>query len=159
MKIEKNSVVHFHYSVSQPGMPQMESSHDRDAMAILIGHGNIIPGLEEAMMGREAGEKFSITISPDQAYGERQEGLNQRVPRKHFKNTKIEPGMKVVLPTSMGPRPMTVLKVGVSVVDVDLNHPMAGMTLEFDTEIVSVREATAEELEHGHVHGDGGVQH
>jgi len=159
MKIEKNSVVHFHYSVSQPGMPQMESSHDRDAMAILIGHGNIIPGLEEAMMGREAGEKFSITISPDQAYGERQEGLNQRVPRKHFKNTKIEPGMKVVLPTSMGPRPMTVLKVGVSVVDVDLNHPMAGMTLEFETEIVSVREATAEELEHGHVHGDGGVQH
>ena len=84
MKIEKNSVVHFHYSVSQPGMPQMESSHDRDAMAILMGHGNIIPGLEEAMMGREAGEKFSITISPDQAYGERQEGLNQRVPRKHF---------------------------------------------------------------------------
>jgi len=59
----------------------------------------------------------------------------------------------------MGPRPMTVLKVGVSVVDVDLNHPMAGKTLNFETEIVSVREATAEELEHGHVHGDGGVQH
>ena len=159
MKIEKNSVVHFHYSVSQPGLPQMESSHDRDAMAILIGHGNIIPGLEEAMMGREAGEKFSITISPEQAYGERRDGLNQRIPRKLFKGARLTPGMQVVLPTEMGPRPMTVLKVGISVVDVDLNHPMAGMTLEFETEIVSVREATAEELEHGHVHGDGGVQH
>jgi len=159
MKIEKNSVVHFHYSVAEPGQAQLESSYDRDAMAILIGHGNIIPGLEDAMMGREAGEKFSITVTPDQAYGERQDGLNQRVPRKHFKNTKIAPGMQVVLPTSMGPRPMTVLKVGISTVDVDLNHPMAGKTLDFSTEILSVREATAEELEHGHVHGDGGVQH
>ena len=159
MKIEKNSVVHFHYSVSQPGMPQMESSQDRDAMVILMGHGNIIPGLEGAMLGREAGEKFSITIAPDQAYGERRDGLKQRIPRKLFKGARLAPGMQVVLPTEMGPRPMTVLKVGISVVDVDLNHPMAGMTLEFETEIVSVREATAEELEHGHVHGDGGVQH
>lgn len=159
MKIEKNSVVHFHYSVAEPGMPELESSHGRDAMAILVGHGNIIPGLEDAMMGREAGEKFSITVNPDQAYGELREGLNQRIPRKLFKGAKLAPGMQVVLPTEMGPRPMTILKVGISVVDVDLNHPMAGKTLSFETEIVSVREASAEELEHGHVHGDGGVQH
>jgi FKBP-type peptidyl-prolyl cis-trans isomerase SlyD len=159
MKIEKNSVVHFHYAVSEVEKSELESSHGRDPMAILIGHGNIIAGLEEAMMGREAGEKFSITVTPDQAYGEKREGLNQRIPRKVFKGAKLAPGMQVVLPTEMGPRPMTVLKVGISVVDVDLNHPMAGKTLSFETEIVSVREASAEELEHGHVHGDGGVQH
>jgi FKBP-type peptidyl-prolyl cis-trans isomerase SlyD len=159
MKIEKNSVVHFHYSVAEVGQGELESSRDRDPMAILMGHGNIIAGLEEAMLGREAGETFSVTVTPDQAYGERKDDLTQRVPRKHFKGAKLAPGMQVVLPTSMGPRPMTVLKVGVSVVDVDLNHPMAGKTLSFDTEITAVREASAEELEHGHVHGDGGVEH
>jgi FKBP-type peptidyl-prolyl cis-trans isomerase SlyD len=159
MKIEKNAVVHFHYAVSEVGQGELENSHSRDPMAILMGHGNIIAGLEEAMMGREAGEKFSITVTPDQAYGELREGLHQRIPRKLFKGAKLAPGMQVVLPTEMGPRPMTVLKVGISVVDVDLNHPMAGKTLSFETEIVSVREANTEELEHGHVHGDGGVQH
>jgi FKBP-type peptidyl-prolyl cis-trans isomerase SlyD len=159
MKIAENSVVRFHYTVSEPGAAPIESSREGEPLAVLIGHGSIIPGLETAMKDREAGEKFEITVEPDQAYGERRENLTQRVPRKHFKNAKLAPGMQVVLPTAQGPRPMTVQKVGISVVDVDLNHPMAGKTLSFDVEIIDVREASAEEKEHGHVHGAGGHQH
>lgn len=159
MKIEKDSVVRFHYSVSEDGQGALESSRESDPLAIMIGHGNIIAGLEAAMMGRQAGEKFAVTVAPDQAYGERRDGMVQRVPKKLFKTARLVPGMQVVLPTEMGQRAMTVLKVGMSVVDVDLNHPMAGKTLGFDVEIVEVREASAEEKAHGHVHGDGGVQH
>lgn len=159
MKIEENSVVRFHYTVSEPGTPALETSREHEPSMILIGHGNIIPGLETAMLGREAGDKFEVTVAPDQAYGERREGLTQRVPRKHFKNAKLAPGMNVLLPTEAGPRAMTVRKVGMSVVDVDLNHPMAGKTLSFEIEILGVREASAEEKQHGHVHGEGGVTH
>jgi FKBP-type peptidyl-prolyl cis-trans isomerase SlyD len=159
MNIQENSIVRFHYSVSEPGQVSLESSHDREPLSILIGHGNIIPGLEQAMLGRQAGESFEVTVSPEQAYGEYREGMTQRVPRKHFKNAKLVPGMQVILPTQMGQRAMTVLKVGISVVDVDMNHPMAGKTLCFAVELLDVRVATDEEKAHGHAHGDGGHQH
>jgi FKBP-type peptidyl-prolyl cis-trans isomerase SlyD len=159
MKIAENSVVRFHYTVSEPGHAPIESSREGEPLAVLIGRGGIIPGLETAMKDREAGDKFELTVTPEEAYGERREDLTQRVPRKHFKNAKLAPGMQVVLPTAQGPRPMTVKKVGISVVDVDLNHPMAGKTLSFDVEIIDVREASPEEKEHGHVHGAGGHQH
>ncbi|HEY5971192.1 MAG TPA: peptidylprolyl isomerase, partial [Pseudoxanthomonas sp.] len=154
MKIAKDSVVRFHYTVSEPGQESLESSRDREPLAILIGHGNIIPGLEAAMQDREAGDSFGVDVAAADAYGERRDGLGQRVPKKHFGNQKLEPGMQVVLQTNFGPRAVTIEKVGMSVVDVDLNHPMAGKELHFDVEIMEVREATAEELEHGHVHGD-----
>lgn len=159
MKIEKDHVVRLHYTVSEAGGEAIESSRERGPLAVLIGHNAIIPGLETALLGREAGERFEVTVTPDQAYGERRPGLVQRLPRKHFRNQKLAPGMTIVVPTQMGPRPVTVQKVGLSVVDVDLNHPMAGKTLGFEVEILEVREATAEEKEHGHVHGEGGVQH
>ncbi len=159
MKIEKDSVVRFHYTVAEQGQEPIESSKDRDPLAILIGHGNIIPGLEAAMMDKEAGATFEVDVKAADAYGERREGLTQRVPKKHFGTTRLIPGQQVVLQTNFGPRAVTVEKVGMSVVDVDLNHPMAGKDLHFSVEIVDVRAAAAEELEHGHVHGDGGHQH
>lgn len=159
MKIEKDRVVHFHYSVAEVGQESLETSEGREPLAILIGHGNIIPGLEKAMEGREAGEKFEVDVVAAEAYGERREGLTQRVPKKHFQGARLEPGMQAVLPTNFGPRAVTIQKVGMSVVDVDLNHPMAGKDLHFAIEIVDVREASAEEIEHGHVHGDGGHHH
>jgi FKBP-type peptidyl-prolyl cis-trans isomerase SlyD len=159
MNIEKNRVVRFHYTVSEPGQPALESSRDREPLAILVGHGNIIPGLESAMEGKAAGDRFEATIGPDQAYGERREGFVQRVPKKHIREARVRPGQEVIINTSMGPRPVTVVKVGGTVVDVDLNHPMAGKTLQFDVEIVEVREAEAVEIEHGHVHGAGGTEH
>ena len=159
MKIAKDSVVRFHYSVSEPGQESLESSRDREPLAILIGHGNIIPGLEAALQDREAGESFGVDVAASEAYGERRDGLTQRVPKKHFGAQKLEPGQQVVLQTNFGPRAVTIQKVGMSVVDVDLNHPMAGKDLHFDIDVVDVREATPEELEHHHVHGDGGHHH
>ena len=160
MKIEKDRVVRFHYTVSEPGQEPVESSKDGgEPLAILFGHGNIIPGREKAMEGREAGESFSAEVAAADAYGERREEMTQRVPKKHFGKQRLAPGMQVMLNTNFGPRPVTVHKVGMSVVDVDLNHPMAGKDLNFDIEIVEVREADAAEIEHGHVHGDGGHQH
>lgn len=159
MKIEKDRVVRFHYSVGEVGQEATENSRASDPLAILYGHGNIIPGLEKAMEGREAGEAFAVDVPAAEAYGERRDGLSQRIPKKHFGTQRIAPGMQVVLQTNYGPRAVTIEKVGLSVVDVDLNHPMAGKDLHFDIEIVEVREAAAEELEHGHVHGEGGHQH
>ena len=159
MKIEKDRAVRFHYSVAEQGQESVENSHDREPLAILIGHGNIIPGLEKAMEGREAGDKFSVDVPAAEAYGERRDGLTQRVPKKHFGNQRLVPGQQVVLQTNFGPRAVTIQKVGMSVVDVDLNHPMAGKDLHFDVEIVDVREASPEEIEHGHVHGEGGHHH
>ncbi len=159
MKIAKDSVVRFHYTVSEAGQEPLESSKEREPLAIMIGHGSVIPGLEAAMMDREAGENFGVDVAPADAYGERRDGLSQRVPKKHFGAQKLEAGQQVVLQTNFGPRAVTIQKVGMSVVDVDLNHPMAGKDLHFEVEIVEVREASAEELEHGHVHGEGGHQH
>ena len=163
MKIEKDRVVQFHYSVNEraaheAGEAPIETSKEREPLAILFGHGNIIPGLEDALRGREAGEKFNVSVGPEQGYGVRREGLVQRVPRKHFKGAKLVPGQQVVMPTQQGQRAMTIQKVGMSVVDVDLNHPMAGKTLDFDVEILEVRPATESEIEHRHAHaGDGHV--
>jgi FKBP-type peptidyl-prolyl cis-trans isomerase SlyD len=159
MKIEKDRVVRFHYTVAEQGQESIESSQGREPLAILYGHGNIIPGLEKAMEGREAGESFSVDVPAAEAYGEKREGLTQRVPKKHFGDQRLAPGMQVVLNTNFGPRAVTIEKVGMSVVDVDLNHPMAGKDLHFDIDVVDVREASAEELEHGHVHGEGGHHH
>ncbi len=160
MKIENNSVVRFHYTVSQVGHEPLESSKEAgEPLAILIGHGNIIPGLEKAMLGHAAGDSFSVDVTAAEAYGERRDGLSQRIPKKHFGAQKLQPGMQVVLNTNMGPRAVTIEKVGMSVVDVDLNHPMAGKDLHFDVDIVEVREASEEEIAHRHVHGDGGHHH
>jgi len=158
MKIEDNSVVRFHYTVSEGGS-ELESSRTQDPISILVGHGNIVPGLEDALRGREAGESFQVTVGPEQGYGLRRDGLVQRVPRKHFKGAKLVPGQQVVMPTQQGQRAMTIRKVGMSVVDVDLNHPLAGKTLDFDVEILEVRPATEIEVQHRHAHAGDGHEH
>ena len=161
MKIEENKIVVFHYTVGEGG-EKVESSHDRgEPLAFLVGKGALIPGLEKALMGREAGEKFSVDVAPSEAYGERREDYTQRVPKKYFQDPDhLRPGMLTVLSVSGGgQRQVTVQKVGSSVVDVDLNHPLAGKTLTFDVEIVDVRDATPEEIEHKHAHGPSGHGH
>jgi FKBP-type peptidyl-prolyl cis-trans isomerase SlyD len=161
MKVEENKIVVFHYTVSEGG-EKVESSHDRgEPLAFLVGKGSLIPGLEKALMGREANEKFSVDVAPSEAYGERRDDFTQRVPKKYFRDPDhLKPGQLEVLSVSGGgQRQVTVMKVGSSVVDVDLNHPLAGKTLTFDVEIVDVRDATAEELAHGHAHGPAGHGH
>jgi len=162
MKAEKNKVVTFHYHLTDETGAKVDSSHDRaEPLTILFGHGQIIPGLEQAMDGREPGDKFDVSVPPEQGYGERREDFTQRVPKKYFRDADhLKPGDATVLSVQGGGyRQVVVLKVGSSVVDVDLNHPMAGKTLKFDVEITDVRDATPEEIEHGHVHGEGGHHH
>jgi FKBP-type peptidyl-prolyl cis-trans isomerase SlyD len=159
MKIEKDRVVSFHYTVSEQGQESLESSEGRDPLVILVGHDNIIPGLETAMDGHEAGDKFEVDVAAADAYGEKRDGLSQRIPKKHFGNQRLEPGMQVILQTNFGPRAVTIQKVGMSVVDVDLNHPMAGKTLDFDVEVVEVRPATESEIQHRHAHAGDGHAH
>ena len=116
-----------------------------------------------ALLGGCGGSPEIVRSTPAPEYPSQwpvvQPNLTQRVPKKHFKGVRLVPGMQTVLSTNFGPRAVTVQKVGMSVVDVDLNHPMAGKDLSFEIEVVEVREASAEELEHGHVHGEGGHEH
>jgi FKBP-type peptidyl-prolyl cis-trans isomerase SlyD len=161
MNIDDKKVVSFHYTLKNDQGEELESSLERGSpMTYLHGTGNIIPGLEKAMAGKAAGDKFEVTVEPVEAYGERNEAAIQRVPAKHFgEGRRLEPGQLVILNTKQGPRQVTVLKVGRFNIDVDANHPMAGQTLTFDVDVTDVREATDEEVSHGHVHGPGGVDH
>ena len=161
MKVEESKVVTFHYTVGDDE-GAIESSRDRgEPLAFLVGRGGLIPGLEKALIGREPGERFEVRVEPAEAYGERREDLTQRVPKKYFRDAEhLKPGMTTVLSVSGGgQQQVTVRKIGSSVIDVDLNHPLAGKTLTFDVEIVGVRDATAEELAHGHAHGVDGHAH
>ena len=160
MLISKNKVVSFHYTLSNEQGQQMESSRERQPMSYLHGASNIIPGLEKAMTGRAAGEQFQVTIAPADAYGEHRPERLQRIPAKHFRDARhLKPGQMVSIETRRGPVQATVVKVGRFNIDVDTNHPLAGQTLTFDVEVMDVRDATREEVSHGHVHGPGGVAH
>lgn len=159
MNIEKNKVVTFHYTVFEADGGQAESSQGRDPLVILYGHGNIIPGLEKALEGKAAGDRVEVTVPPEEAYGERSDALLQRIPKKHFGDTKLVAGQMLVAQTQQGARPLKVLKVGMSVVDVDFNHPMAGKTLRFEVDIQDVRDADEEEIAHGHAHGPNAHEH
>ncbi|WP_286261494.1 FKBP-type peptidyl-prolyl cis-trans isomerase [Thalassotalea atypica] len=160
MKITKDTVVQIHYTINNEQGEQLETSRDGDAMAYLHGHNNMIVGVEQALEGKEKSETFTAVVEPKDGYGERQEDAIQRVPTKHLQGAKKwKPGMVAVVQTEQGQRQVTVLKVGKFMVTVDLNPPLAGQTLSFDLEVVDVRAATQEELEHGHAHGVGGHQH
>ena len=112
------------------------------------------------MEGRQQGDEFEITVEPVDAYGEREEDAKQRIPLKHiYQKKKLKPGMVVSVNTQDGPREVVVEKVGKFNVDVDTNHPLSGKTLHFAIKIEEVREATTDEIAHGHVHGPGGHHH
>ena len=153
MKARRDHVVVFHYELSDESGSHLESSRGAAAVAVLVGHRNVIRGVDSALVGREAGERFKITVPPEQGYGRRRKGWTERVSKKYVAGSrKPKAGDIVWLETRDGRREVTVLKVGGSVVDIDLNHPMAGKTLSFDIEVLEVREAMPVELDHGHVH-------
>jgi FKBP-type peptidyl-prolyl cis-trans isomerase SlyD len=160
LTVEKDRVVAFHYVLTDEQGEELGSSRGEEPLAALVGHGNVMPGLESALVGRTTGDKFEVTLPPDQAFGERREDWVQRVSKKYVRQaSRLRPGMQTELQTNEGLRTVTVVKVGSSVLDVDLNHPLAGRTVRFAVEIIDVREASAEERAHGHAHGAGGHHH
>jgi FKBP-type peptidyl-prolyl cis-trans isomerase SlyD len=161
MEIKHNTVVRFHYRLRDEATgDEIENSHDGEPNTYLHGRRALTPALEAAMTGKEIGDVFSLTLSPEDGFGVREEGRQQRVPIKHLMG-KVKPkvGMAVSIQTESGPRQAVVIKVGKFNVDLDTNHPLAGKTVTFDIEVTEVREATEEEIEHGHAHGAGGHQH
>lgn len=162
MIAERNKVVSFHYTVTGEDGEIVDNSHERgEPLAVLLGHGNIVPGLEKALEGRAVGDRFDVEVAPEDAYGPRNPDAKQRVPKKYFPGAqKLKVGDVTVLGLKEGGRRIvTVLKVGMTAVDVDLNHPLAGQKLKFDVELVAVRDAEPVELQHRHAHGSGGHAH
>ncbi|MHB1271263.1 MAG: FKBP-type peptidyl-prolyl cis-trans isomerase [Rhodanobacter sp.] len=161
MKAGKDKVISLHYTLTVDG-EKVESSHDRDEQLwILLGHGQLIPGLEKALEGHQAGEALAVDVAAADGYGEREEGRIQRMSKKYFPQAdRLKAGMVTVLQLKEGgQRAVTVHKVGMTAIDVDLNHPMAGKPLHFDVAIGEVRDATEEEIKHGHAHAPGAAAH
>ncbi|AGA32975.1 FKBP-type peptidyl-prolyl cis-trans isomerase SlyD [Thioalkalivibrio nitratireducens DSM 14787] len=160
MQISANKVVSIDYTLTNDQGQVLDTSEGREPMAYLQGHRNIISGLESALEGKSAGDRVQVTVAPEQAYGERNDALRQAVPRTMFEDAdQVQVGMQFQTMTEQGAQVVTVTAVDAEHVTVDANHPLAGETLTFDVTIVDVREASEEELEHGHVHGPGGHQH
>lgn len=153
MQIADNTVVSIHYTLTNQAGNVMDSSVGTDPLAYLHGASNIIPGLENALLGKTQGDTLKVTVEPDQAYGPVREDMIQEVDRANFQGVdEIEPGMQFMAQAPWGQQPVMVVKVEGDIITLDGNHPLAGETLTFDVEVVSVRAATAEELDHGHVH-------
>lgn len=160
MQIANNTVVSFHYQLTEIDGDYTEDSSGREPMLYLHGHRGILPGLEDAMMGYSKGDNFSVSLTPEQGYGQRNEQGFQRIPIKHLTSTKKPVvGEIVSVNTARGEVRATVIKVGRFNIDVDTNHPLAGKSLKFDVQVIDVREATMEEVAHRHAHGPGGHQH
>ena len=159
MTIENGKVVSFHYTLTNKDGVVLDKSQDQP-MPYLHGAGNIIPGLEKELTGKNVGDKLTVSVPAAEAYGEYHEQLVNEVPREAFQGVDvIEPGMQFQANTPEGVQVITVKAVEGDLVIVDANHPLAGQDLNFEVEIVEIRDASAEELEHGHVHGVGGHHH
>jgi FKBP-type peptidyl-prolyl cis-trans isomerase SlyD len=156
MQISKNKVAAIHYTLRDNEGTIIDSSEGRDPLQYLHGAGNLIAGMEEGLEGRAKGEKLNLTIDPEKGYGEKDETLIQKVPRSAFGDQEVKPGMR--FSTNQG-GVVTVTDVNLDSITVDGNHPLAGVPLNFAVEIVEVRQATDEEITHGHVHGPGGHHH
>jgi len=159
MKIEQDKVVEINYTLKDKEGNVLDASNGQP-LAYLHGHGNLIPGLEKALEGKEPGDKFTVTVPAAEAYGERHDALVQKgIPKEMFQGVEnLEVGMRFEAQTEQGPQSVEITEVTDEGVTVDGNHPLAGQDLTFDIEVVAVRDATDEELAHGHVHA-GEQQH
>ncbi len=156
MQITDKLAVSIHYILTDSTGKQLDSSRDEDPMVYLHGSGQIISGLENALLGKKAGDKFKTTIAPADAYGEKREDMLQVVPMTMFEGMdKVEEGMQFHADASQGVNVVTVTKVDGDEVTIDGNHPLAGETLTFDVEVIDIRPATEDELNHKHIHGEG----
>jgi FKBP-type peptidyl-prolyl cis-trans isomerase SlyD len=160
MTIAENKVVTLHYTLTDDQGTVLDKSED-GSFLYLHGASNIIPGLENALTGKKSGEELKVTVKPEDAYGVRDDARLESVPREMFPaDTEIEAGMQFHAEGPEG-QMITVVVTGVEedTITIDANHPLAGVQLNFDVKVVDIRDASAEELEHGHVHGPGGHHH
>ncbi|CAM3707905.1 FKBP-type peptidyl-prolyl cis-trans isomerase [Parendozoicomonas haliclonae] len=153
--VADNKVVLIHYTLKDDDGAVIDSSEGREPLPYIHGLGTIVEGLENALAGKQVGDKLTVTVEPAEGYGEFDESLVQPVPREQFGDHEVTEGQQFHADTAVGPRIVTVVAIEGDDVIIDANHELAGMNLNFDVEVVEIRDATADELEHGHVHGPG----
>ena len=160
MKITANKVAVIHYAVSNGEDTLIDSSYDHEPLSIIHGTGYLIPGLENALEGHEVGDKFEVTVSPEEGYGDRFDDYVQTVPKEMFAEIDdLAVGAQLRATTDDGEQTVIVVDMTDDTITVDGNHPLAGIELKFEVEVLEVRDATEDELTHGHVHGEGGCGH
>ncbi len=161
MTIKQNSVVTMHYELKDSEGELLDSSQGQEPLVYLHGANNIIIGLEEQLTGKNVGDQISAEVSPEKGYGMPVEALIQQVPKSSFGEEiqNIEVGMRFQADTEQGPVPVVVTSIDSDIVTVDGNHPLAGKQLFFNVTITEIRDASAEEIEHGHVHTEGCHHH
>jgi FKBP-type peptidyl-prolyl cis-trans isomerase SlyD len=160
MEIANNTAVWLQYTLRDDAGEVLDASDHDEPLVYIHGQGDIVPGLEKALHGKSVGSKFKVSVSPEEGYGVREDDKVQSVPRSAFEDDlELEPGMQFQAQGPEGVDIVTVLRVSGEDVTIDANHPLAGKQLHFEIEVVNVRAATEEELEHGHVHGPGGHHH
>jgi|TARA_B100001013_G_scaffold281556_1_gene181561 FKBP-type peptidyl-prolyl cis-trans isomerase SlyD len=155
--VEQDSVVSVMYTGTFPESGEVfDTNVNQQPLVFLVGHGNMIEGFEQEMLGAAMGETREFTLTPERAYGSRDDANVQSIPRSQFpEGMELEVGMVLGAQSDQGPMQFTVVDVNDEIVIVDLNHQMAGHTLHFSVEVVEIREATSDELAHGHAHGPG----
>jgi len=160
MQIADNKVVSIHYTLKNPAGEVIDSSEGNDPLMYLHGASNIIPGLEKELLGKQTGDKLNVTVQPDEGYGQVHQEMVQEVPRDAFQGVDdIQVGQRFEAESNQGPISVVVTAVTDDTVTVDGNHPLAGIVLSFDVEVVDVRDASEEEASHGHPHGPEGHAH
>ena len=161
MRIEQNKVVMMHYKLTDKDGVVIDTSEGRDPLAYIQGIGALVPGLESEIEGKAKGDKFSAIVQPEDAYGNRDEQLVRVVPKSGFQGEEeMHVGMQVQIDTGeQGMAIATLTAIDGEDITLDLNHPLSDMELHFAIEITDVREATTDEIAHGHVHGEGGHHH
>lgn len=160
MTIAANKVAAIHYTLTNNDGEVLDSSTGQEPLVYLHGFQNLVPGLELALTGKAVGDKLSVTVKPEDGYGEVDPDMVQELPRDMFAGVDdIEVGMEFHAQTDNGLQIVEVIEIDGDTVTIDGNHPLAGVTLNFEVEVMEIREATAEELQHGHVHSPGGCGH
>lgn len=160
MQIAANKVATIAYTLKDSDGTLIDQADKNSPFAFIQGIGNIIPGLETALEGKTAGDNINVTIEPANGYGERDDSMMQTMSKDMFEGVdEVKPGMQFHAQTAQGMSVVTVVQVEGDDVTIDGNHPLAGVTLNFDVDVIEVREASEEELDHGHVHGVGGHNH
>ncbi len=161
--VSKDMIASVHYTGTLPDSGEVfDSSMEREPLTFLVGHGQMIPGFEEEMMGATVGEKREFTLTPEKAYGPRDDEAMMEIPRNQFaqleESAKLEVGTQLVAQMPHGPAPFTIIKLDEENVTADFNHALSGKSLTFNVEVIELRSASPEEISHGHAHGPEGHQ-
>lgn len=156
MQIAEKQVVSIHYTLKDSEGNILDSSNGQEPLPFLCGANNIVPGLENALLGKSVGDKLDVVVQPEEGYGEVRADLVQKVDRANFQGIDdIQVGMQFMAEAPWGQQPVTVTKVEDDGVTLDGNHPLAGQVLAFSVEVTEIRAATDDEMQHGHVHTEG----